>query len=59
MNPTRIPRLINPFVRVAKAVVFPEPKNPPQNINFTGFLTVSFLGVLMWLPPAQSFFPDY
>jgi hypothetical protein len=47
INPTRIPFLINPFASAAKAVVFPEPKNPPQNINFTGFLTVSFLGVLM------------
>jgi hypothetical protein len=54
MNPTRIPRSIKRFASAAKAVVFPEPKNPPENISFTGFLTDSFLGVLIWLPPAHS-----
>jgi hypothetical protein len=53
MNPTRISLWINRFASDAKAVVFPAPKNPPENINFTGFFTDSFLGVLMWLAPAH------
>jgi len=53
INPTRIPFRINPFASAASAVVFPEPKNPPENISFTGFLTDSFLGVLIFLPPVR------
>jgi hypothetical protein len=56
MNPTRIPRSINPFSKVAQTMIFPEPKNPSQDINFTGFSTVSFLVVLMELTPAYVFF---
>jgi hypothetical protein len=54
MNPTRIPFWINRFASAAKAVVFPEPKNPPENISFTGFFTDSFLGMLIWLPPVHG-----
>jgi hypothetical protein len=53
MNPTRIPLSINRFASAAKAVVLPDPKNPPENINFTGFLTDSFLGLLIGFPPVH------
>jgi hypothetical protein len=53
MNPTRIPLSINRFASEAKAVVLPDPKNPPENINLTGVLTDSFLGVLIGLPPVK------
>jgi hypothetical protein len=54
MNPTRIPLSTKRFASAAKAVVFPEPKNPPENISFTGFFTDRLLGVLIWLPPVHS-----
>jgi hypothetical protein len=34
----------------ANAVVFPEPKNPPANINLTGVVAVSFIELPMHFP---------
>jgi hypothetical protein len=39
-----------------KAVVLPEPKNPPVNINLTGFSGDNLLAVVIWLPPGRFTF---